>query len=1413
MAKVLLNKQNFVDVPTLILQNRNFDNIDKIKKFNEFTYKDNFNSANEISLNIPKYINGKRNDIWDSIVDFKIITIPEFQERFEIGVGYTDESSVTKSITGISLCEAELSVKKIFSTIEINTETDILNPLYDANFPTVFYRKPEDFASYDWSDDKYLNYTDSQKKNILIHSSLLHRILESVPSYSIGYVDESLWNLQREFSISNIDIYSELTGEIATEFHCLFLFDSMTRTINVYDLYNTCRSCGYRGDFSDKCPKCNSTDFYGQYGEDTSVFISRNNLSTQITLESNKDALINCFYVEGGDDNINAAIRTCNPTGTQYFYYFSDDIKKDMPPELVEKIESYNTKYDRCIKEESFTLNSSIVTDYNSVVNDINSRFADDNKVKYTTLSNPIIGYKATTLGVYNAIDLYSFVKTSMMPTIVIDGLGLSDSLNNIVNSFKTGFSSYSNEIAVDNHTTLVQSTLERTILKTAKLFYRSANYDLKISTDSYIKATSIATKGTWKGTFILTSLSEIDEITGEKKSVESEIVTLYISNNKELFLEQSIYRAISDIDKLKENDITSLKIDETTFKSRIRLYSLDELNNLHDCFTNCLGVIVSAEITDNTIKNKFYNFYNTRIGYIDLEISDRNIQLEKIKKVYYYDSESFITSGILYDLRNKINNELNFEKYIGEDFWKLFCTYSREDSYSNSNYISDGLSNTEIISNAYKLIEVAKKELYKTGNLQYSITTTMNNLLALKEFATFAYHFNVGNWIRIGTDEKVFKLRLLSYQINFDEIQDITVEFSTVEKIQDGSSDIKSVIDSVKSISTSYNSVVSQVEKNKPTNMMVSKWVNDGLNATKIKYVNANNQNLVINQNGLLARMYDDIKEVYSPYQLKIINNGLYTTHDNWNTIDTGIGRISYTDPNTGDIIDDYGIIAKTVIGKLFLGENLGIYTPNGNFKLDENGLNVNDRFKVDMNGDVTLPDNASISWKQVTGTGNIATKDFVTGQGYQTSSQVTEITKNTVTTSFVNALEVIAGSVAAEDITGTTILGKTILGGNINIGNGNFYVDSSGNIITKGTMSLGDGKLIYNSNILTVSGIINATGGTFSGNITSTGIIKGGAISGAKISGGTINIGSGFSVSSTGILTSTGANITGNINAINLKAKSAYYIYDLDFENDIIKVISNLPDGTSDTKINFGRLTKNDYSNSLNYIAFKDISQDRECHVYSGSFEAHCPVFATKLCTGNIAIYNNTIKNEQDKTLSLVCSDGFGLYMDNNNLCIRPFEAYDGTTKLGTANQKFGQIYSSNSQISTSDRNEKDNIKILEDKHLKFFLLLQPVSFLFKKGTSGRTHIGFISQDVEDAMFKCGLTDLDFAGFCKDIKTNIYTDEQGKGTEITTLDSNGEVQYIYSLRYEEFIPLVTFAVQKLFTIVEDLKNEINRN
>ena len=163
------------------------------------------------------------------------------------------------------------------------------------------------------------------------------------------------------------------------------------------------------------------------------------------------------------------------------------------------------------------------------------------------------------------------------------------------------------------------------------------------------------------------------------------------------------------------------------------------------------------------------------------------------------------------------------------------------------------------------------------------------------------------------------------------------------------------------------------------------------------------------------------------------------------------------------------------------------------------------------------------------------------------------------------------------------------------------------------------------------------------------------------------------------------------------------------------------------------------------------------------------------------------------------------------------------NGTVALGTGNHRWTQVYAVNGAISTSDRNQKNTIKELDKRYIQLFMKLLPVSFKFDNGTSGRTHIGFISQDVEAAMAEVGLTDLEFAGFCKDQKTvpvqkatkvkalNEQTGQE-EWQEITyTEDEPVEGEYVYSLRYEEFIALNTAVIQNLIKRVEALESKLH--
>lgn len=190
------------------------------------------------------------------------------------------------------------------------------------------------------------------------------------------------------------------------------------------------------------------------------------------------------------------------------------------------------------------------------------------------------------------------------------------------------------------------------------------------------------------------------------------------------------------------------------------------------------------------------------------------------------------------------------------------------------------------------------------------------------------------------------------------------------------------------------------------------------------------------------------------------------------------------------------------------------------------------------------------------------------------------------------------------------------------------------------------------------------------------------------------------------------------------------------------------------------------------------------------------------------NMYVYNPTyilvqgIRNRVTNRAMTITDDNHVRTYESNGV------GMNGAISLGSGNYRFSQLYVTSSSISTSDKNYKDDIKSLTDKHLQFFMKLQPVSFLFKDGTSGRTHIGFIAQDVEQAMSECGLTDLDFAGFCKDQKIDSKLVD-GEEVNEPILDENGNPEYIYSLRYEEFIALNTYVIQELWKRVDAVEKE----
>ena len=119
------------------------------------------------------------------------------------------------------------------------------------------------------------------------------------------------------------------------------------------------------------------------------------------------------------------------------------------------------------------------------------------------------------------------------------------------------------------------------------------------------------------------------------------------------------------------------------------------------------------------------------------------------------------------------------------------------------------------------------------------------------------------------------------------------------------------------------------------------------------------------------------------------------------------------------------------------------------------------------------------------------------------------------------------------------------------------------------------------------------------------------------------------------------------------------------------------------------------------------------------------------------------------------------------------------DNEALLGTKTQLWGQIYSTNATISTSDRNKKHDIEDLDGRYVKLFDALRARRFKLNNGTSNRYHPGFVAQEVEEALVFVGLDSQEFGGFVKD------KDDDGND--------------LYFLRYEEFIAILAAKIKQL--------------
>lgn len=276
---------NNLEKPIIYIAKKDKTFLGAVSIYDDLSLTFNLNAYQTTSFKIYRDINGKKYEHYDDFQEDRLIMIQGIS-WYKIHVETNIENTgISKSITANSL-ECTLCNKRL-----IDFECNTGEILYDDYVKTIFY---------DPTNPK---------------GSLLYRVLNVAPSWSVGHVDATLANKQRSFDEDDIDIYSFLTGDVSEAFNCLFVFDTFNMTINAYDL--------------------------DDYGEDTNIYISMDNLAQSMTESIDENSIITCYRVNGGDG---IYINEVNPNSTNKIYNFEYYLP-EMEESIQNKVKLYNEKY------------------------------------------------------------------------------------------------------------------------------------------------------------------------------------------------------------------------------------------------------------------------------------------------------------------------------------------------------------------------------------------------------------------------------------------------------------------------------------------------------------------------------------------------------------------------------------------------------------------------------------------------------------------------------------------------------------------------------------------------------------------------------------------------------------------------------------------------------------------------------------------------------------------------------------------------------------------------------------------------------------------------------------------------------------------------------------------------------------
>lgn len=338
---------------------------------------------------------------------------------------------------------------------------------------------------------------------------------------------------------------------------------------------------------------------------------------------------------------------------------------------------------------------------------------------------------------------------------------------------------------------------------------------------------------------------------------------------------------------------------------------------------------------------------YADTITEADRNVAQATINIYACDKCEKYCDSLIATSKaqieIYQNQRKATHTNLSISNYLTADEIVALGDYTLADVYENPYIVPlDGMTYEEVQNLAFELLDGAFETLERVSQPTFDFSVDAVNLMFDKEHEDYVniieqnglgcrvhVEFEDGHW---------YDPVLMGISVEYDAPDKCELVFGSnyhAKMSEDLYAEcFQQAAKTSATVSSALHSWLNPMESQSLSPMR--EFMEGTLNAAVNKIINANNQSTVIDQFGIWGRKITD--DGYSPKQIKIINNGLYMTDDNWDTCKLALGEIDI--PGTAD--SAYGIASEMLIGNLILGEALKIINANNTFTIDENGVNL---------------------------------------------------------------------------------------------------------------------------------------------------------------------------------------------------------------------------------------------------------------------------------------------------------------------------------------------------------------------------------------------------------------------------------------------------------------------------------------